>query len=397
MIFNSLGSNYDFKFIIRSLFSIPKSDTNRKLIFLLEKRYGGNCILLYKGREAIKLALDISGLPKGSKVGVNGFTCFVVYQAIVEAGYEPVYIDIDGRSLNYNISTIEKAVDIKALIIQNTLGNPVDINPIVSFCNKRGILIIEDMAHSVGSRYSTGVDVGTIGDFTALSFSQDKSIDSVSGGALVVRNKKFISKLNNIELASIDVDSQLLDRIYPSLTFQIRKLYSVYLGKLFHFIIKKIKLLSDPMGKLTQIRYHRLQYWYANLALNSFSNLDKKIKHSKKIVEIYLSNLNEKIVSKNILGNYDLSSNIRFPIFVNNRNSLIKFLKENQIYVSDIWYDSPVAPSKLMSRTNYADNCPESEKISKQIVNLPTHINVSVKEAERISALINKWQNTQQN
>ncbi len=143
MVFNSLGSNYNFEFVVKSLFSFPSRAANAKLKTFLEKKYDGKAALLYKGREAIKLALELSGLPKGSKVGVNGFTCFVVYQAIVEAGYEPVYIDIEDKSLNFSIKNLQKNKNLKALIIQNTLGNPVDIDAVKTFCSNNSVILIE--------------------------------------------------------------------------------------------------------------------------------------------------------------------------------------------------------------------------------------------------------------
>jgi perosamine synthetase len=396
MIFNSLGSNYNLKYVFKSLFSIPSKEVKNKLIALLEKRYEGKALLLYKGREAIKLALELSGITKGSKVGVNGFTCYVVNQAITEAGYTPVYLDIGDWDLNFEIKNLEKHADIKALIIQNTFGCPVDITSVKSICNKNNILIIEDLAHSAGSLYADGSEVGKVGDFTALSFSQDKIIDAVSGGALIVRNSEFKDKLNNILYSKIPITNQICDRFYPLLTYKIRKLYFLKLGKILHFIAKKLKLLSDPMGTITNINYHVLPNWYTSMALSSLENLDSQIKHRREISRIYIKSLNENLLSLGVVKNCDLSTNIRFPIFVEERKKLIHYLKNNGIFVSDIWYDAPIAPRKLIERTDYKGECPKAEVDSKQILNLPTHINVSKKEAEKISATINKWLNTNQ-
>ena len=396
MLFNSLGSNYDFEFALKSIFSFQRGEANSKLKALLEKKYGGEPVLLYKGREAIKLALELSGLPKGSRVGVNGFTCYVVYQAIIEAGYKPVYLDINGRSLNFDIKHLQKTKDLKALIIQNTLGNPVDIDAVKVFCDTNRIILIEDLAHSAGGVYSNGLEMGKAGDFTALSFSLDKIIDAVSGGALIVRNRKYEAGLENISYKTLPLNNQLHDRFYPLLTFKIRKIYPLGFGKVLHFLLKKTKALSDPIGNINSIEYHKLPGWYAALALFRFSKLDEELKHRKMIAGIYSQKLDSRIISSEIIANYKFSTNIRFPIFVENRNGLIRHLKDNGVYVSDIWYDAPVAPKKLLSKTDYRDECPNSQEISDKIVNLPTHINVSMKEAEKISVLINKWQNTQQ-
>jgi dTDP-4-amino-4,6-dideoxygalactose transaminase len=397
MIFNSLGSNYSFGFVIKSLFCFFKKNNAIQLKQQLEKKYGGDSILLYKGREAIKLALEISGLPKGSKVGVNGFTCYVVNQAVTEAGYVPIYLDIGDWDLNFDFKNLEKNKDIKVLIIQNTLGCPVDIISVKSFCNKNKVLMIEDLAHSAGGHYLDGSEIGCAGDFTALSFSQDKIIDAVSGGALIVRNNKYRGKLNEIEILNIPGVVQFRDTLYPLLTFVIRKLYPFVIGKVLHYFVKKFKLLSDPMGVISKIEYHALPGWHASMALSSLQNLSRRIRHRRKISMIYINNLNENILSSGVIKNCDLSTNIRFPVFVENRAGLVRYLKNHDIFVSDIWYDAPVAPLKLINRTGYEKgDCLKAEVDAEQILNLPTHINVSEKEAERVCSLINKWQNTNQ-
>ena len=82
-IFNSLGSNYDFGFVIKSLFGGFNDSAKEQLKRLLQNKYGGLPILVYKGREAITLALEILNLPKDSTVAINGFTCFAVYLSLI--------------------------------------------------------------------------------------------------------------------------------------------------------------------------------------------------------------------------------------------------------------------------------------------------------------------------
>lgn len=395
-IFNSLGSNYSLSFAINALFSFGGGNSSSKLVSIINKRYGGETTLLYKGREAIKLSLDLLKLPKGSGVGINGFTCYVAYKAIIDAGCRPVLLDIDREDLNFSVGELEsKGKHLKALIIQNTLGNPCDVFAIKKLCDDRGIYLIEDLAHSVGSNYDGGKEAGTVGDFTALSFSQDKMVDSVSGGALVIRNKKYLGfRLKDYKKLSLGI--QLKDRLYPFLTFLIRNSYSIGLGKLLHFCVKKLGILSQPVSGTFKTSLHRLPDWYSKLAINRFEDLGANLDHRRMVARIYSRRINEKILSEKIVSKLDGSSNVRFPIFVKNRSGLINFLKKRGVYVSDIWYDAPIAPSRLIYKTDYNGECDMSEAVSGQILNLPTHVNVSRDDAEKISTLVNKWQSTNQ-
>jgi len=382
-IFNSLGSNYNLQYIFKSLFS-DYHGQNLKLKNYLTDKYGGKTILTYKGREALTLALKILNLPKENRIAINGFTCFAVYKAIEVAGYKPVCLDLEEKNsdLNFTPEALEKTLaednNIKAVVIQNTFGYSCNIEKITQICREKNIILIEDLAHCVGTKYANGEEAGTVGDFVTLSFSQDKIIDSVSGGALIVRNKKY-KDCDNLKFKS---KNQTKDRMYPLFTYKIRFLYNFWLGKILHFALKKLNLLSKPMQEgLYEI--YSLPDWYCNLALIEFGNLNQQLNHHKEIAEIYAKKINKKILNSNIVNKISSSSSLRFPIFIENRNSLIKFLKKSKFFVSDVWYDD-VAPE-----------CLNAVKISHAILNLPTHINVSGKNALRIAERVNEWLKSQ--
>ncbi len=384
-IFNSLGSNYDLSFVINSLFA--KAGDTKVLENFLTEKYGKKVVLLYKGREAIELALKWANIPNGSYVAINGYTCFALYEAVKNVGLNVEYLDIEKGELNFSAAELGRAVEknkeIKAVIIQNTLGYPCDVAAIQKVCQKNGLILIEDLAHSIGARYANNKEAGTLGDFVILSFSQDKVIDGISGGAL------FSNQLRQVEFTSVPKSRQVKDRFYPLFTYLIRLTYPFIIGKIIHFILKNLNALSGPMDKTNGISL--LPGWYLSLIKMQFGKLDDYLNHRKIIALTYAKNINPKILSPKIFNTIADSTNLRFPIFVENRSSLIKFLAENRIFVSDIWYDAPIAPKRYLSQTNYSHQCPNAELASDEILNLPTHINVSVKEAEKIAQLINQW------
>ena len=166
-----------------------------------------------------------------------------MYQPIVEAGLKAEYLDVADGKLNFSADELKKKLDaganIKAVIIQNTLGYVCDIENIAAICRQNNIILIEDLAHSAGAMYLNGQEAGTVGDFVILSFSQDKIIDAVSGGALVVRNKKY-QNLQLPKIAQPAKKQQVKDRFYPNFTFKIRMDYLIGLGKFTHKIYKKL-------------------------------------------------------------------------------------------------------------------------------------------------------------
>lgn len=379
-IFNSLGSNYNLSYVLRSLFGKSGTRDTERLKKLLEQKYGGKSVLFYKGREALSAVLKILDLPKDAAVAINGFTCVAVFNAIRFAGYTPACLDLEKDSnLNFSSGTLEKAHstnNIKVVVVQNTLGYLCDIEKIQRICKKNKLILIEDLAHCIGAIYSNGKEAGTVGDFVILSFSQDKVIDAVSGGALIIRNKKY--QTHSIDFEFKKPDNQLKDRFYPYFTYKIRHLYSFGFGKPYNFLLKKINLMSNIMDKAFY-DYYSLPSRNAMLALFMFKKLDEQLTHRKKITNVYAGTLAKEFLSDSIIQTIEQSTNLRFPIFVENRNTLIKYLADHKIFLSDIWYQD-VAPE-----------CPIAVAVSKAILNLPTHINVSEKDAKRICRLINQW------
>ena len=139
-IFNSLGSNYNFDYILRSLVSSGTTESLKTLEKFLTQKYGGTTMLYYKGREALTAALQTANLSKDSQIAINGFTCVAVFNAIRTAGFEPVCLDLEKNSnLNFNPETLEKALNsnkkVKAVVVQNTFGYPCDIEKIERICN----------------------------------------------------------------------------------------------------------------------------------------------------------------------------------------------------------------------------------------------------------------------
>lgn len=395
-IFNSLGSNFTLGSAVQALVSSNSGHTGQdQLKQLLEKRYGGQATLVYKGREALGIGLSALSLPAGSQVGINGFTCFSVYESIKNAGLEPVYLDIEPDSLNFSLQALKKAhaqtSKFKVVIVQNTLGYPCDIQAISHFCQQQHLILIEDLAHSVGARYDDGQEAGTVGDLVTLSFSQDKVVDAVSGGALVVRSPDCLKLAVPEPKQAVSSAQSWKDRLYPSLTVKIRFLYPIKLGKLLHWLVKRLHWLPEPLGRTDQNQLQILPEWHAQLAERKFDQLGQQLKHRQKIAKLYQSSLKPEFLRTGWLQNLDQAVNLRFPIVVQDRAKLIGNLASQGFYLSDIWYDAPIAPPKYTKYSNYLiGSCPEAESTASQILNLPTHLNISVSQANRLVELINK-------
>ena len=394
--FNSLGSNYSWKWVWHSLVARARSGSSEQLVKVLGEHYSGQATLTYKGREALEVALRQSGLPLGSIIGINGFTCYAVYRAVENAGYKAIPIDITPGQLNFGLTELRhfhnKQPDLRAIIIQNTLGYLAEMMELYNYCQKAGLLIVEDLAHSTGAIYAGGRETGTIGAFTMLSFSQDKPLDVVAGGAVIDRRS---IKANKIDLVpNISSAQRLKNRLYPFWSSLIRALYPIGLGRLLHFGLKKLNLMATPMSDDLE-GLHSMSNLTAGLVLDRWQNRGLEFQHRRGIAAVYAQQLPVDLQSLHSAGG--TPTYLRYPIWVENRQSLIDYLRSHRIFVGDTWYDAPIGPKKYLSLTNYqAGSCPNAESLTKHIVNLPTHLNVSTEVASNICAKIKQWQALQQ-
>jgi len=221
-----------------------------------------------------------------------------------------------------------------------------------------------------------------------LSFGQDKVIDVVSGGAIVQRNSQYI--LRKTELIDVPFFTQLRDRIYPMITWLVRKTYAIGLGKIIHKVAKNTGLLQSPVLEKEQAN-RALPNSYHGVIYNQFQKLELLSQHRKKIADIYASEISSEYTYNDFVTKLNNSANLRFPLRISNRDSLVQYLQDRGIYISDIWYDAPIAPKKYLGMVPYNNECPQAAETSGVMVNLPTHCNISIDTAYTISRHINQW------
>jgi len=146
----------------------------------------------WKGRVALYVLLKCLGVGDGDGVLVPGYTCAMVPGAVRFAGAKPIYADIDSTTYNATLDTLQQAltrstgVTVKALVLQHTYGIPANVVRITDWARRRGIAVIEDCAHALGSRYrdvdGTWREVGTGGDAAIFSSQWSKPVSTGLGG-----------------------------------------------------------------------------------------------------------------------------------------------------------------------------------------------------------------------
>ena len=134
--------------------------------------------------SALFVSLRALDLVEGAKVLIPAFTFAAVPSAVVHAGYTPVLAEI-GEDLRLDMADFTAKLDqVQAVIVSHMRGHTSDMDAIMAACEKRGIPVVEDAAHSLGTTWA-GEKIGTMGCVGCFSFQSYKLVNGGEGGILI--------------------------------------------------------------------------------------------------------------------------------------------------------------------------------------------------------------------
>lgn len=363
----------------------------------LHRRFSGEVFLYGSGREALVSALQALKFQPGEEVIVQGFTCVVVPNAIHAAGMVPVFADIDPQTLNLDLEEVERAITPKtrAVICQHTFGIPAHVRRLRNLCDRNGLVLIEDCAHMIPDQ--TGpADVGHLGDITFFSFGRDKAISGVTGGALVSRRKDLTAEFTRIRnnrkpLPLLTIKALLL---YPVIYALARPFYALWIGKAFLALCAKLHLLvpiltrAEKQGTMPE-DVHALPDACAALALEQYERLSALNAHRRALTRLYFDEGTKRGWPLLLGVTPDLPLQ-KFPFFVPGAEKIRRALKRHNIHLHDGWTGCVICPMHAdQNATGYRDGQdPDAEMAGKQIISLPTHPTMSLKQARKLIELL---------
>lgn len=176
--------------------NITTSKYSQKITELARDRYGFKNLFLTPSCSSSLLLLAIM-LRNQSKqtILVPSFTFTTSVASFVSVGFNIKYVDIDSETLCLDLSDLESQFDDSVFAVVNTnyagyIRNHIALR---KWCTDRKLLMIEDAAHSFTSKNQ--VSVGSISDFTVLSFHASKNISCGEGGGVIVNNENYVERI----------------------------------------------------------------------------------------------------------------------------------------------------------------------------------------------------------
>lgn len=358
MIFLGQASNYSFGRTIRHLFARNGRHHGEKKRQQLRQTLAQHYLasetnqasdparhveLYHTGRSALTAAFKALA-PAGSSIIVPGLTCIAVVRAVRAAGCTPVFVDIDPKTLQYDFESLDKTIklcyNVSIIVAQNTLGLPLEMTKLEQIAQEHHLRIIEDLAHCAGRFYPDGREIGTVGDATVLSFGKGKAIDTIEGGAAILRTAGELPT----PMRQPRLSDRWRDRWYPVLGAIMRAVAHLKMDKIVTGIFLKLHWIARSADATLDLELG-LPGWQAGLAKRQL----------------------EQLFAQPPLGP------LREFYLVKQREAVLSQLAKSGYRLNEIWYDTPVSPVRYEKEANFpVTECPHTVRIAKQILNLPT-------------------------
>ena len=351
----------------------------------LERLFDGRDIFFTNmGRSSLYVILRALDLPKGSKVGVPLYTCTVVFDAIIKAGYVPCFIDVDLH--NYTISPSDlkdKINNLSAVVVVHTFGRPADMDSISRVAND--IPVIEDCAHSLLSEYK-GRITGTMG--VASFFSFKKYIAAGEGGMIILNVDEFKE--------NVQKEIELLDS--PSRLNEIKHSFSTYIHS---FLYHKpwFGTFSFPIGSYVYSKINtdnrefdatRIRKSDLGIVFKKIKEFKEKVEHQRMNSQMYIKELEDTSLilpyeNEGTRCNYYL-----FPVMFDdktNRETAHECLRNMGVDTSKLYSMTPQTARQIYG---YAGDCPNSERCADTLLVIPNYYTLTHDELLKVVSSVKR-------
>jgi len=320
---------------------------------------------------ALQLSLLASGISEGDEVIVPDITFVATANAVMATGATPVLADIEKNDINISVDSIKSNITpkTKAIIPVHFAGKSCDMKKIVDIARKNDLVIVEDCAHAIGTKYNRK-HVGNFGISGCFSFYPTKNMTTIEGGMIICNSKKIAKYL--ISCRNHGISKTYTQRFSSGLPWDYDIKQHGY-----NFRLDEIR---SAMG-LSQIK--KLHEWNKkrNNAANYYTNNLKSIKGVE-------TPLNVPISEKHSWHLYVIKIKNSYGL---NRNHLFKKLLEQGIRTS-VHYKPLHNFSLYQKQAKSFSSLKNSSGVYAEILSLPLYPDISKKEQDFVISKIKYFQ-----
>jgi len=158
-----------------------------------------HAVAVSSGTAGLHLAMLALGIGVGDEVIVPSFTFIAAANAIRYVGATPVFVDIDGLTLNLSPVAVGRAINprTRAIVAVHTFGVPANMPALVTLARRHNLALIEDACEALGATIDSQ-PIGSFGDIAVFAFYPNKQITTGEGGMVVTRNSDIATQMRSL-------------------------------------------------------------------------------------------------------------------------------------------------------------------------------------------------------
>lgn len=373
----------------------------RRFAELLNHRYSFS---FWKGRVAFYAALKAIGIGPGDEVIMPGYTCVMNVNPVKYLGARPVYVDIEPQTYNINPELVESKITLqtKVLLVQHTYGFPCDIGLLVDISKKYNLILIEDCCLALGSTYN-GRLAGTFGKAAYFSFQWNKPFTTGLGGMLVTSDDTLAKRIQDLRAAEMTepgfIETALLALELMAYRLFIYPRSTALAQQIFRFLSKKGVLVGSSSTCEFEPVMDR-DFFKGMSLFQSFSGFVQigkapgNMLHRRKMAVLYDKLLEDRGFH---ISKYDKAIKdpvlVRYPVRIKEKDKALAQAIDAGVELGS-WFECPLHPIETpLDKYDYSPGlCPEAEKASKEVVNLPLHPRTSEKTIHRTVEFLSSFE-----
>lgn len=170
-------------------------------------------VAVSNGTAALHIACQAAGVAAGDEVITTPITFAASANCALYCGAKPVFADINERTYNIDPASVAAKMTerTKAVVAVDYTGQAVELDSLMKLCKEKGAVLIEDAAHSIGTKYA-GRPIGSIADMTTFSFHPVKTVTGGEGGAVLTNDESYYNKLLLYRTHGITKDASLMEK-----------------------------------------------------------------------------------------------------------------------------------------------------------------------------------------
>ena len=310
-----------------------------------------HAIATTSGTTALHLVLLAYDIGPGDEVITSPFTFIASANSILFVGAKPVFVDIDPKTFNMNVSQIEAAITpkTKAILPVQLYGLCCDMSAIMSIAKKHNLIVIEDACQAHGSEFK-GKRAGSFGTGT-FSFYPTKNMTSAEGGMITTDDDTVMEKCRVIRNHGMR-----------------RRYYHDELGYNFRMTDVHAAIGNAQLAKL-----------------DMFNN---KRKENAEYYDTHLKGVTIPFVPD---GYTHVYHQYTIRVHEGKRDDLRVFLKEEEIG-SEIYYPVPIHKQGFYMEMFGDDKTySEADSAATEVLSIPVHPSVSKVDLEKVASSINEF------